>query len=246
MTRVKSLIQKANPVPEATSGSLTGRAADELTALVGPTDDTAPARRPSRPRLLLVAAACGAAVVGAVTFLAPWNEPPGTAGPPSSSPSEGPSETRDEARGAGPAPDPAADEPHFGSTAELEGEARVIVRVRVENEREETLEERPDPLDEIRITVVRAKVLATAKGRTSGGTIEASYAATATKSEDMDGGFTPGKEYVLLLGKGEDGRHHLVNTTQGWYALADGTPYPGAENDLTLSPEVRAALRLTR
>ena len=57
-------------------------------------------------------------------------------------------------------------------------------------------------------------------------------------------GLGAGKEYVLLLEKGEGGRYFLVNTTQGWYAVEGGAAVAGKGNDVVLSPGVRKALRL--
>ncbi|MGR3937854.1 hypothetical protein [Streptomyces sp. BRA346] len=128
-----------------------------------------------------------------------------------------------------------ADEPYFDSTARLESAANVIVRARLGAAGEEAVED-------VRTTVATAKVVATAKGRTSGDSIQVAY--TTPGSGPETAGLTAGKEYVLLLERGEGGRYVLVNTTQGWYAVDDGAAVPGKDNDVALSAGVRKALRL--
>ena len=225
--RVKNRIRNANPVPAAAPGELSDRATGELAELVGSFDAAPPAaaQRPRRRGLLMAAAACGAAaVIGTTVFtLQPDSTGPGSdpAGP-----VQGP--------GGGGA---AADEPYFDSTARLEGAANVIVRARLGDGREETA-------DGESTTVAPAEVLATAKGKPSGKAIEVTY--TTPGSGPETAGFTAGGEYVLLLEKSEDGGYLLVNTTQGWYGVEDGTAVSGKDNDVDLSPGVRKALRLTQ
>ncbi|MFD7505636.1 hypothetical protein [Streptomyces sp. NPDC059850] len=228
--RVKPLIRNANPVPDAAHEGLSARAADELAALVGPGGATAPApapapapaRRSPRRGFLMAAVAGGAAVaIGGVTFFSLQNDP---AADPSTDP----------ARPGGGA---MADEPYFGSTARLEGAATVIVRARLGAGREESV-------DDIPTTVATAKVVATAKGEPSGDAIQVSYTTPGSGPESAD--LTAGKEYVLLLEKGDDGSYFLVNTTQGWYTVEGGTAVPARDNDVALSPGVRKALRLAQ
>ncbi|QLH21027.1 hypothetical protein HYQ63_10705 [Streptomyces sp. Rer75] len=219
--RVKPLLKNANPVPDAAHEGLSARAADELAALVGPGGATAPApaRRSPRRGFLMAAVAGGAAVaIGGVTFFSLQNDP--------ANPSTDP---------ASPGGGAMADEPYFGSTARLEGAATVIVRARLGAGREETV-------DDIPTTVATAKVMATAKGEPSGDAIQVSYTTPGSGPETAD--LTAGKEYVLLLEKGDDGSYFLVNTTQGWYTVDDGTAVPARDNDVALSPGVRKALRL--
>ena len=132
---------------------------------------------------------------------------------------------------------PMRDEPCFDSTARLEGAAEVIVRVRLGAGREETAEG-------VRTMVATARVVATAKGGPApGDTVRLSYTPPGSGPETAP--LTAGKEYVLLLERGEDGTHFLVNTTQGWYAVEDGRALAGRHNRVALSPGVREAVRLT-
>ncbi|MET9450884.1 hypothetical protein [Streptomyces cinerochromogenes] len=231
--RVKSLITNANPVPDTADETLSARAADELSALVGPHGATPPAavRRSSRRGVLTAAVACAVtAVLAGVTVLSLHGDPAGPGGhrAGSRSGSAGP----DEAAGGGAL----ADEPSFGNTADLEGAADVIVRARLGAGHEETV-------DGVRTTVAPAQVLATAKGGTPGDSVEVSYTTPGTGPETA--GLTAGKEYVLLLDKGEGGRFVLVNTTQGWYEVEGGAAVAAQGNRVALSPGVREALRLT-
>ncbi|MGR3933795.1 hypothetical protein [Streptomyces sp. BRA346] len=214
--RVKPLIKNANPIPAPAHEGLSERAAEELAALVGPGGATPAAapRRSSRRGFVMAAVACGAAVaLGGVTHFGLESDP---AGP-----------------GAGPGV--MVDEPSYGSTAGLEGAADVIVRARLGAGREETD-------DDVRSTVATAKVVATAKGKTSGDAIQVAY--TTPGSGPETAGLGAGKEYVLLLERGDGGRYFLVNTTQGWYAVEGGAAVAGKDNDVALSPGVRRALRL--
>lgn len=57
---------------------------------------------------------------------------------------------------------------------------------------------------------------------------------------------TEGREYVFLLEKEEGGDgYFLVNSTQGAYGIEAGRPVAGPDNDVSLSPDVLKALRLT-
>ena len=223
--RVKALIKNANPVPDASNESLSARAADELAALVGSggVPPATAACRPSRRPFLMAAVSCGAAIaIGGATFFSIHSDP---AGP--GSHHAGP--------GRGPGGDAMADEPYYGSTAKLEGVANVIVRARLDAGHEEDV-------DGVSTTVAPAKVVATAKGDTSGGAIQVSY--TTPGSGPETAGFTAGQEYVLLLRRGEGGRYFLVNTTQGWYEVENGAAASGKDNHVSLSSGVRKALRL--
>ena len=217
--RVKSLIKNADPIPDTAYEGLSARAADELAALVGPGGAAPPAvaRRPSRRGFLVAAVATTVAVgIGGVALVSRESDQPGQTG--------------------GPAGPRVADEPFYGSTATLERAADVIVRARLGAGREETV-------DDIPTTVATATVLAAAKGGTSGDTLRVSYPTPGSGPETAP--LSAGREYVLLLEKGEDGRYFLVNTTQGWYAVQDGAPVAGKDNGVALSPGVRKALRLT-
>ncbi|GAA2194400.1 hypothetical protein [Streptomyces bangladeshensis] len=230
--RVKSLIKNANPVPHTAPEPLSARAADELSSLVGSDHVTspAPARRAPRRGFLVAAVACGAAAaVAGVTFFGLQGDPAGAGGDRAGarSGSAGPAE----GTGGGLT----ADEPHFAGTAALEGAADVIVRARLGAGQQGSG-------DDAGTTVATAKVLATAKGRTPGDAIQVSY--TTPGSGPETAGLTAGKEYVLLLDKGEGGRYVLVNTTQGWYEVEDGTAVAAQGNRVALSPRVREALRL--
>lgn len=215
--RVKPLIKNANPVPGPAHEGLSERAAEELAALVGPGGATPAAapRRSSRRGFVMAAVACGAAVaIGGVTLVGLRSDP---AGPPDAGPGV------------------MVDEPSYGSTARLEGAADLIVRARLGAGHEETV-------DDVRTTVATAKVLATAKGETAGAAIQVAY--TTPGSGPETAGLGVGKEYVLLLERGDGGRYFLVNTTQGWYAVEGGAAVAGKDNDVALSPGVRKALRL--
>ncbi|MFI0819758.1 hypothetical protein ACH4TX_26805 [Streptomyces sp. NPDC021098] len=216
--RVKALVKNANPVPDTAHEGLSRRAADELAALVG-SGGAAPAaapRRSSRRGFLVAAVAGGAAVaIGGVAFLGLQGDPAGS--------------------GEKPGRGGLADEPYFGSTAGLEGRADVIVRARLGAGREETV-------DGVRTTVATATVVATAKGETSGDAIQVDY--TTPGSGPETAGLRAGKEYVLLLERGDEGRYVLVNTTQGWYAVEGGAAVAGKDNDVALSRGVCEALRL--
>ncbi|QTD96818.1 hypothetical protein [Streptomyces cyanogenus] len=230
--RVKPLITNANPVPDTTHETLSARAADELATLVGPDGTPPPAapRRAPRRGSLMTAMACVATVaIGAVTVFSLQSDPAGPGGHQAGRSSE--------PAGAGEGTDGgiSADEPYFDSTAKLEGAATVIVRARLGSGHEETG-------DGVRTTVATAKVVATAKGETPGDAIRLSYTTPGSGPETAS--LTAGKEYVLLLDKGEGGSYVLVNTTQGWYEVEGGAAVAAKDNGVALSPGVRKALRL--
>ncbi|WP_073951505.1 hypothetical protein [Streptomyces kebangsaanensis] len=217
MINVKSLVTRANPLPDAASDGLSTRASEELTALLGSTPVTQRGPRVSRRGVLAGAVACTAAAVvavvaGAVLF-------------PLGSPKE------PEVAGRH------ADEPYYGTTAELENVADLIVRVRLGAGHEE-------PVDDTDMTVATARVTATAKGGdSSGGSIEVVYTTPGSGPETAD--LTAGKEYVLLLSTLDGERFFLVNTAQGAYRVENGHAVASDANDITLSPGVLKALRLT-
>ncbi|AXG79436.1 hypothetical protein DVK44_19260 [Streptomyces paludis] len=120
----------------------------------------------------------------------------------------------------------AADEPYYHTTAELEASADLVVRAKLGTGRTENR-------DGVTNMVAPAKIIATAKGgAVPGSSIEVAYTPPGTSSEAAD--LVPGKEYVLLLSGGGDGRYYLVNTTQGWYEV-DGD---GRMTDREIFPDV--------
>lgn len=130
-----------------------------------------------------------------------------------------------------------ADEPYFAKTAELEAASVLIVRARLGAGHEETV----DGLTE---TVATAEVVATAKGGSPAGSeIELAYTTPGSGPETAE--LAAGKEYVLLLDELDGGRFTLINTTQGAYGIEGGHAVAGGDNDVTLSPGVLKALRLT-
>ncbi|PZH21036.1 hypothetical protein C1I97_00510 [Streptomyces sp. NTH33] len=230
MINVKSLVTRANPLPDTAPDNLSARASEELTAPLGSTPvtrrearegrGTREGRRPrgtSRRGVLAGAVACTAAAVvavvtGSVFFALDAPKAP-----------EGVEQL--------------ADEPDYGTTAELENVADLIVRVRLSAGREE-------PVDGIVMTVATAQVTATAKGGDSSDrSIEVLYPTPGFSSETAD--LTAGKEYVLLLGTLDGERFTLVNTAQGAYRVENGHAVASDVNDVALSPGVLQALRLT-
>lgn len=218
MINVKSLVTRANPVPEA--DGLSARAREELAALTGTgpaAGRPAPVRRRPRPLsrrgALVGALACVAAVVvaGAAFFALDGPQGPGGGGQ-------------------------VADEPYFATAAELEGATDLIVRARLGEGHEETV-------DGIRETVATARVTATAKGSApAGGTVEVAYTTPGFAAETAD--LVEGHEYVMLLGATDGGRFTLVNTVQGAYRVEGGRPVPSDANEVALSPEVVTSLGL--
>ncbi|MEU2910318.1 hypothetical protein ACFYM3_24285 [Streptomyces massasporeus] len=130
-----------------------------------------------------------------------------------------------------------ADEVQYSSTTELENATDLIVRARLGTGHEETT-------DGYSKTIAEADVVATAKGAAPGRSIEVSY--TTPGSGPETAALTEGREYVFLLEKEEGGDgYFLVNSTQGAYGIEAGRPVAGPDNDVTLSPGVLKALRLT-
>ncbi|MET9778171.1 hypothetical protein ABZ023_28625 [Streptomyces sp. NPDC006367] len=221
MINVKSLVARADPVPDTASDELSARAAEELAALVGSTPVTQRGVRKrrtlrgvSRRGALVASVACTAAAVvaGVAFFTLDGPEEPGGGGR-------------------------LSDEPYFGTTAELENAADLIVRVRLGAGHEESV----DGIDE---TVATARVTAAAKGdESSGRSIEVVYTTPGSGPETAD--LAEGKEYVLLLDTMDGGRFALVNTTQGAYRVENGHAVASGDNDVALSPGVNKALRLT-
>ncbi|MFI1939138.1 hypothetical protein ACH44C_18515 [Streptomyces purpureus] len=215
--RVESLIRHADPLPPgAAEAGLSPRAVAELGALVG--GARPPAGTVARPRrrrgVLIAAVACGAAaaVAAIAVFAAGGPDGPGSGG------------------------GLVADEPHYPSTAELEGAADLIVRAKLGAGTERTT-------DDITSTVAPAEVLATAKGTAPGGQVTVSY--TPPGSGPETAALEAGREYVFLLEHQDDGRYTLVNTAQGAYGVSGGKAVPSEGNEVALSPAALKALRLT-
>jgi hypothetical protein len=231
MINVKSLVKRVNPVQDESTATaadgMSARAYDELVGLVGAEAAERQAgrgrgvrsRRPSRRGVLVAAVACTAAAVVAGVAVFGLQDPkePGGGG---------------DGGGSG-----LADEPYFATTAELEAASVLIVRARLGAGHEETV----DGLTE---TVATAEVVATAKGGSPAGSeIELAYTTPGSGPETAD--LAAGKEYVLLLDELDGGRFALINTTQGVYGIEGGQAVAGGDNDVTLSPGVLKALRLT-
>ncbi|MCZ4510735.1 hypothetical protein O3Q52_21590 [Streptomyces sp. ActVer] len=232
MINVKSLVKRVNPMPDETTATavdgMSARAYDELVGLVGAEAAERQAgqgrgvwsRRSSRRGVLVAAVACTAAAVVAGVAVLALQDPkkPGGGG--------------GDGGGSG-----LADEPYFAKTAELEAASVLIVRARLGAGHEETV----DGLTE---TVATAEVVATAKGGSPAGSeIELAYTTPGSGPETAE--LAAGKEYVLLLDELDGGRFTLINTTQGVYGIEGGHAVAGGDNDVTLSPGVLKALRLT-
>ncbi|GEM_PF-3090365 len=225
------LIRAANPVPEDRSTALSARGRAELAALVPdvatPTTTAAAAtppgsgpRRPTPRRTgLLVgvaALAVGVVAVGAAVVV-PMLGDGGTG-----------------AGGGGLA----ADEPFYGTTAELEAAADLVVRGSITGTEQ-------DSSQGYEQTVASVDVAATAAGDVApGSTLEVAYT-TPGSGPESPVGLAVGGEYVLLLVAGDDGRAYLVNTTQGYFTVEDGTAVPTADNPVPLDPATLAALGLS-
>ncbi|MFI6862063.1 hypothetical protein ACIBKZ_19545 [Streptomyces sp. NPDC050421] len=130
-----------------------------------------------------------------------------------------------------------ADEPVYESAQELEGAADLIVRAELGKGAERTV-------DDVTSVQAPAKVLATAKGTAPGPQVTVSYTPPDAGGPES-AALTPGKEYVFLLERQDDGRFTLVNSTQGAYGVSGGRAVAGEGNAVTLSPGVLEALRLT-
>ncbi|MCK8433648.1 hypothetical protein G3I77_11545 [Streptomyces sp. D2-8] len=197
-------------------GSFAGEASlRAVEQLTGRAAGAPPQRRSAwRRRGLLVAAGLAAAGAGVVAVVVALNGSPGSPG------------------GSG-----MADEIQYSTTPELEDAAQLIVRARLGAGREETT-------DGYSKTIAEAGVVATAKGRAPGGSIEVSY--TTPGSGPETAALAEGREYVFLLEKEEDGDgYFLVNSTQGAYGIEADRPVAGPANDVALSAGVLKALRLT-
>ncbi|MFI9627310.1 hypothetical protein [Streptomyces sp. NPDC052042] len=212
---VASLIRHADPLPTgASEEGLSPRARGELGVLVGEARPVPLTRRPRRRGVLIGTVACGAAAVliGAVAVLA----------------ASGPDE---------PSGGLVADEPHYPSPAELEGAADLIVRAKLGEGAERTV-------DDITSTEAPAEVLATAKGTAPGGRVTVSYTPPGLGGPET-AALKAGEEYVFLLERQDDGRFTLVNSVQGSYGVSGDRAVPTGDNTVTLSPGVLQALRLT-
>ncbi|WP_242433913.1 hypothetical protein [Streptomyces sp. CB01580] len=211
---VASLVRHADPLPtDASEEGLSPRARRELGLLVDEARPVPPTWRPRRRGVLIGAVACGAAaMVAAVAVLA----------------ASGPDE---------PSGGLVADEPHYPSTAELEGAADLIVRAKLGKGAERTV-------DDITSTEAPAEVLATAKGTAPGGRVTVSYTPPDSGGPET-AALEAGEEYVFLLERQDDGRFTLVNSAQGSYGVSGDRAVPTGDNAVTLSPGVLKALRLT-
>lgn len=212
---------RANPVPESEPHVLGERARSDLAALLGDPQPAGPApaaaappphrSRPRRGAVLVVASVAAVVLAGvAVTTLLGRTAPP-----------------------------PMSDEPYYGTTAELEGAADLIVRGTLGAERTTTAQGFEETV---------ADVLVSSVGRGDAGvgdTVEIAYTTPGSGPETADG-LVDGGEYVLLLVTDPDGGPaHLVSSVQGYYVVEDdGTLTSEPANDVTLSPGLLAALGL--
>ncbi|WP_203727365.1 hypothetical protein [Paractinoplanes durhamensis] len=125
-----------------------------------------------------------------------------------------------------------ADEPYYGTTAELEGSADAIVRGTL-------TATRPDA-DE---TVATVQVSSIAKGSVAAGAaIEVAYSASGPETPE---GLHRGGDFVLLLQVRDGKTWNLVNTTQGYYTVAGANLTPGPDNDVPLSASVTQRLGMS-
>jgi hypothetical protein len=214
MSHVDRLLRAANPVPEDRSTVLTARARAELDALVPGAAPAAPHR--FRPRTLVLTGAA-ALVVGAVVVGALVVAPALTGGPPSSG---------------------EADEPFYGTTAELEGRADAIVVATVVS----TADNQDNGYPE---TVATVDVSAVATGDVTAGTTMPVAYTTPGSGPEAPEGLAVGGEYVLLLETMPGSPSVLVNSTQGYYTVVDGHAVPTDANPVALDPATLAALGLS-
>jgi len=212
--QAEALIRRADPLASSADAcGLSPRAARELSVVCGGAgpaagDVSAPRRR--RAGLIVVAAAAAVAVVAVYAVN-------GTTG------------TGESEGGL------MADEPVYGSAAELEGAADLIVRAELGKGAERTV-------DDVTSIQAPAKVLATAKGAAPGPQVTVSYTPPGMGAEST--ALTPGEEYVFLLERQDDGQFTLVNSSQGAYGVSGGRAVAGEGNAVVLSPGVVKALRL--
>lgn len=130
--------------------------------------------------------------------------------------------------GCGGGPEAPENETLAADTAALEGDAAAIVRGSIGSTDEDG-----------DYTVAEFAVGQVAKGTVgSSDTIEVGYWPSVSP------GLREGGEYVLLLRPADDGRWSLVNSTQGYYTVASGTPLATFDNPVELSPEIRSKLDL--
>ncbi|MET0788422.1 MAG: hypothetical protein ABWY33_04180 [Cellulomonas sp.] len=218
MTRTRTLLRDANPVREARGAPLSPRARGELYALVPSTargwSGGTPGRRP-RGVGVGVALVGAVALVVVVAVLLPM------------------------LRGA-PGSSSTADYPYYGTTAELEGTADLIVRGTVTSIAGDGSQGYPR-------NVATVDVTASAKGDVvAGTTLEIAY---TSGSEDPLGGLAVGGEYVLLL----DDLSELdggfpptpVNADQGVYEVVGGHAQADPGNPVPLDPATLQALGLS-
>ncbi|MFI1869900.1 hypothetical protein [Streptomyces jumonjinensis] len=245
-TRVKSLIQQANPAPQPALAEDRAELREGLAALVGrdpgtgvpepPAARQARSVRPHRRGVLFAGLALGAAAavatVAVITLDNSDGREPGqaAAGEPTREKDRG-NDSNDSTGGLVP------DELSYSTTAELEGTADLIVRARPGTGKEADLDGYA-----ARTTLTPAKVLATAKGEATGKSIQIAHTTPGSGPEAT--ALTKSKEYVLLLDRQDDGRYTLVNTTQGVYKVTRGRAVAGEDNDVPLSRDVTNALGL--
>ncbi|TXS39383.1 hypothetical protein EAO72_24465 [Streptomyces sp. or43] len=215
--QAESLIRRADPLaPSAAAPDLSPRATRELSVLYdGSGSATAVVAPPRRRRVGLIAVAACGAAV--VVAAAAVFAVNATTG--------------DSDGGL------VADEPVYGAAQELEGAADLIVRAELGKGAERTV-------DDVTSIQAPAKVLATAKGTAPGPQVTVSYTPPDAGGPES-AALTPGKEYVFLLERQDDGRFTLVNSTQGAYGVGGGRAVAGESNAVMLSPGVLKALRLT-
>ncbi|GIF05060.1 hypothetical protein [Actinoplanes siamensis] len=126
-----------------------------------------------------------------------------------------------------PAVSPTADEPFFATTAELEDRAEAIVRATMTSARGYDADGAAETAATMRVTAV-------AKGTPVAGTpLEVVYTAGVPETP---AGLHTGGEYVLLLQRRDASHWNLINTTQGYYTVADGGITAASDNPVSLSP----------
>ncbi|WP_421742887.1 hypothetical protein [Cellulomonas sp.] len=129
-----------------------------------------------------------------------------------------------------------ADYPSYGTTAELEGSADLLVRGTFTALEDDDTEGYPR-------TVATVDVVATAKGdATPGSPLEIAY----TRCDDaVRLGLEIGDEYVLLLSDPDNALPTPVNISQAFYAVEDGRAVATPDNPVELAPATLQALGLS-
>ncbi|KQR17629.1 hypothetical protein [Cellulomonas sp. Leaf334] len=216
MTSTRTLLRDANPVPEDRSARLSPRGRAELRALVPSTARTVPLapRRTRTVRWVAGIAGAVAAAVVAVVVVAPLLPEPQSGG--------------------------SADYPYYATTAELEGEADLIVRGTFTSTAR-------DDSEGFGRTIASVDVTASAKGPVQPGTtLEIAYSSGGAEGRDD---LVPGGTYVILLDDLADLEGDWpptpVNVDQGFYTVVDGHAVAHPDNPVPLGPETLAALGLS-